>query len=53
MKKYRTKISIPSLSTHLSEMANTLVVKCCIYDWEIDGSIPGTDSSGKHGSVTV
>ena len=29
-KKYGTKISIPSLSTHLSDMASTLVVKCCI-----------------------
>ena len=37
-KKYRTKISIPSLSTHLSEMASTLVVKCCICDWEVSVS---------------
>ena len=36
--KYRTKLSIPSLSTHLSEMAGTLVVKCCICDWEVSGS---------------
>ena len=33
-KKCRTKISIPSLSTHVSEMANTVVVKCCICDGE-------------------
>ena len=32
LKKYRTKISIPSLSGHLSEMASTLVVKWCICD---------------------
>ena len=25
----RTKLSIPSLSSHLSEMGSTLVLKCC------------------------
>ena len=30
--KYRTKISIPSLCSHLSEMDSTLVVKWCICD---------------------
>ena len=42
--KISDKISIPSLSTHLSEVGNTLVVKCCIYDWEINSSIVQTPS---------
>ena len=39
--KYWTKISISSLSSHLSEMARTLVVRWCICDCEVYGSIPG------------
>ena len=36
-KKHRTKISILSLSTHLSEMTSTLVVKWSVCDWEVSG----------------
>ena len=36
-KKYRPKISLPSLASHLSRMAGTLVVKC-VCGWEVSSS---------------